>query len=444
MIGPGRRSFAVPLGCVLIGTGLLLSGRALEATIFPSGTIVGTARRATALMTGRVALAGLGTYLLTMRPRITAVHLTAWALAALAALFVGAVGLQLFYVPPPIVSGWKAFAPKAEQNQLGFRGRPINYAADDYVVVLLGDSQVEGYGLSFDAMPERFLESQLRELGHRVKVFSIGAGGYGQDQELLALEEYFRTNKANLVVLWQSPTNDIWNNLFNTHMASRNPKPTFWLDQSGKLRGPSESPGQRLATSRIVVITLFERAFGLPWRDKSWEQRLPEAYRPLDRYEGPVRTEWQERWRTDLARMRDEELDTEKSHLAVVLTPRSRRMQYGLDLTRALTQRIQNLVIANRGHLVVFQTNSHDITEDGEQVYVLNDKYYRTSKHQYQANWAYVNDGFDVEIVPITVQSWRVAPDDGHLNAKAAEQVMTDLAARLQARITDGRVTATR
>ena len=56
----GRRSFAVPLGCVLIESGLLLSGRALEATIFPSGTIVGTARRATALLTRRVALAALG------------------------------------------------------------------------------------------------------------------------------------------------------------------------------------------------------------------------------------------------------------------------------------------------------------------------------------------------------------------------------------------------
>jgi len=433
MTGRRRRSFAVPLGCVLIGTGLLLSGRALEATIFPSGTIVGTIRRAPALMTFRIALAGLGAYLLATRPRITSVHLTAWAVAVGVASLAGAMVLQLVYVPAPIQSGWRAFAPRNEQNELGFRGRPIKYSDTDYVVVMLGDSQVEGYGLNFDAMPERFLEARLDHLGKRAKVFSIGAGGYGQDQELLALREYFTKHRADLVVLWQSPTNDIWNNVFNTHMASRNPKPTFWLDESGKLRGPSESLGEPLANSRLALVALFQRAFSLPWRDKSWERGLPEPYQPLDRYDGPVRTDWQDLWNTDL-RVRYEELDTEKSHFAIMLTPRSKRMQYGLDLTRALTQHIRDVVVAHQAAFVVFQTNSHDILDDSEQVYILNNKYYRTSQRQYQANWNYVNEGLAVEIVPVTVTPWRLAPDDGHLNATAAEQVMADLADRLQSR----------
>src|SRR5438034_267650 len=146
-----RRSFAVHLGVLSVAAGLLVSGSVLEATIFPSGTIIGTARRAPALLTARIALVALGAYLLAMRPRITAVHLCALSLGSLVGGLAGAVLLQIAYVPPPILSGWRAFAPPAEQNQLGFRGRPIRYGPGDYVVVLVGDSQVEAMGLPFEA-----------------------------------------------------------------------------------------------------------------------------------------------------------------------------------------------------------------------------------------------------------------------------------------------------
>ena len=430
-----RRSWAVLFGCLFLGLGLLLSGAFLESTIFPAGTIVGTARRAPALLATRLALVSLGVYLLASRPRITAVHLAAIAVGGVAAGIVGALFLQVGYVPPPIVSGWRGFAPKDEQNQLGFRGRQIVYSPEDFVVVLLGDSQVEAMALAFDAMPERRLETHLEAPGRKTRVFSIGAGGYGQDQELLALQEYFEKYRADLVVLWQTPANDIWNNVFKTHMSSRNPKPTFWLDKSGKLRGPSESLGQPLANSPIVIAALWQRAFGLPWRDRSWERRLPAPYAPLYGYDGPVRTDWQERWDTNIGRMRDENLDTEKSHLVVGLTPRSKRMKYGLDLTRALTERIQELATANRGRLVVFHTDARDLASDGDQVYVLNKKYYRVSKQQFEANWSYVNDGYNAEVIPVTIKEWRVGPEDGHLNRPATEQVMAELAARLQSRI---------
>jgi len=127
--------------------------------------------------------------------------------------------------------------------------------------------------------------------------------------------------------------------------------------------------------------------------------------------------------------------DTEKSHLVVGLTPRSKRMKYGLDLTRALTERIQELATANRGRLVVFHTDARDLASDGDQVYVLNKKYYRVSKQQFEANWSYVNEGYDAEVIPVRIKEWRVGPENGHLNAPATEQVMAELAARLQSRI---------
>jgi hypothetical protein len=347
--------------------------------------------------------------------------------------------LQVAYVPPPIMCGWKSFAPAAEQDQLGFRGRKIAYSPEDYVIVLLGDSQVEARALAFDNMPERRLEAYLDSPTRKTRVFSVGAGGYGQDQELLALQQYFQKYRADLVVLWQTPGNDIWNNVFNTDMATRHPKPTFWLDETGSLRGPSEVLGQSLGNSSIVVVAVWQRVFRLPWRDKSWERHLPKPYAPLDQYDGPVRADWQERWNTNLGRMRDENLDTEKSHMAAFLVPRSKRMQYGLDLTRALTQRIQEVVTENRAKLVVFQVEVHDpnLPSNDEEVYVLNKKYYRVSLRQLQDNWSDVNRGFDTEMIPITVKDWRVGPEDGHLNMPATDQAMSVLAERLRSRIVE-------
>jgi hypothetical protein len=431
-----RKSLALYLGIALVAAGVVLSATTLERTIFPEGTIVGTSRRATALWIFRMLLIGLGAYHLIRRPRVTIIHLSAFALMGGVTAALGALFLQFLYVPPPIVCGWRSFAPAAEQNELGFRGRVLKYSKDDYVIVLLGDSNVEAMALAFDSMPERFLESGLNSLGKKVKVFSVGTGGYGQDQELLALEEYFRKYRADLVVLWRTPGNDVWNNVFNTHMANRNPKPTFWLD-AGSLRGPSETLGQPLADSRIVVFAMWQRIFSLPRRDKTWEDRLPKPYAPLDHYDGPVNMGWQERWDVNRGRMRDENLATEKSHMAVMLAPRSKRMEYGLDLTRALTRRIEQAVAAQNGKLVLFDVDTHSFASDEDEIFALNGKYYRFSKRQFEVNWSDVSRGFDTEVIPVTVNDWRVGPEDGHLNRQATDQVMRDLARRLQNRIPD-------
>ena len=90
-------------------------------------------------------------------------------------------------------------------------------------------------------------------------MFSVGAGGYGQDQELLALREYYSKYRANLVLLWQTPGNDIWNNIFPTHWPTNaNPKPTFWLED-GRLKGPTEQIGEKLAYPTIKILSLFPK-----------------------------------------------------------------------------------------------------------------------------------------------------------------------------------------
>jgi len=62
----------------------------LEATLFPTGRIVGTTRGAAALGLGRILLAALGAYFLIRRPRVTSVHVSAFALGCAVSEFAAA------------------------------------------------------------------------------------------------------------------------------------------------------------------------------------------------------------------------------------------------------------------------------------------------------------------------------------------------------------------
>jgi hypothetical protein len=350
------------------------------------------------------------------------------------AFLLGVLAVQIGCSPTRVISGWRAHGTPMEQNQLGYRGHPIVYSKEDFVILLVGDSQVEAHACAYDYMPEKRLEHYFQSKRKNVKVFSIGAGGYGQDQQLLALREYYKKYRANLVLLWQTPDNDIWNNVFPTHWPTdANPKPTFWLEHD-QLKGPTEQIGEALPSSSIKILSLFRRFIpSISKRDTFWEKRLPAPYKPLTAYSGPVNNEWQERWKTDQELMRGENLDIEKSHFSIHLKPRSDRMLYGLELTRRLLGEIEKLAQANNGKLVIFSTFPlSDQTKLEEEVYVLNGKYYRVSKVQLRENLNYINGGFKTFDIPISLEKWRVGPANGHLNERATDEAMLNLSKVLE------------
>jgi hypothetical protein len=348
--------------------------------------------------------------------------------------------MRVLNKPRAAVSGWRAVdAAPTEVNQLGYRGRQLAYADDDFVVLLVGDSQVEARACAFDAMPERRLESYLQASGGfggrgRVRVFSVGASGYGQDQELLALREYFSRFRADLVVLWETPINDLWNNIFPTSFpADGTSKPTFRLEGGG-LRGPSELIGQPILETPKLKLTLMLRK-NFHWsRDRAWEKFYPPAYTPLADAGGETAIDdWQQAYDQNARSFRDENLANEKSHLAIFLTPRSPRTTYGLDLMHALIVEMQRESTSHGARFVAFATDNPRSEEHthGEGLHRLNGKLYRTSRAQYADNLAYFNRGFDFLSVPVTLEDWKASPTDPHLNQQAAAQVMKDLAERL-------------
>jgi hypothetical protein len=173
---------------------------------------------------------------------IQRVLLNSFLVIASSALTLTAIEVALRLLDRPawdtdLRAGWKSEGRYV--NELGYRGKPIRYTDRDIVIILLGDSQVESESCPPDMLPERYLEQHLQRRDARFRVFTLGSGGYGNDQEYLALEEYFRKHNADAVVLWQSFLNDVWNNVFPTHMpADGTIKPTYWLDH-GTLKGPN-------------------------------------------------------------------------------------------------------------------------------------------------------------------------------------------------------------
>jgi len=316
---------------------------------------------------------------------------------------------------------------------LGFRGQPIHYSDDDYVIVLLGDSHVECRACAFEWMPERRLEVYLNSAGKKVRVFSLGGWGTGTDQQLLSLKEYYQRFRADMVVLWFTPANDVWNNVFPSNMPDdRTPKPTFWLNGKQML-GPTEMTGQAARESSSVKLVLLYRKI-FPWpREKEWAQFLPPPYSPMNQYSGPAKDDWQRKLDNKDA-FQWENFNTDKHDKILYLTPRSPRTQYGLDLTHKLLQEIEKLVTSQNGRFAMFWVRPNDPvttqkTELDEVVHVVNGKYYKTSDAQLNENMDYVSRDFNRFIVSLSVTPWRVGPEDEHPNEHATDQIIRDLAA---------------
>tara|TARA_A100001015_G_scaffold321276_1_gene451169 strand:- start:2712 stop:3860 length:1149 start_codon:yes stop_codon:yes gene_type:complete len=341
--------------------------------------------------------------------------------------------------PKPATMGWRFSGFNSEKNQLGFRGQKIEYSDDDKVVVLLGDSQVEGWGSAYEWMPERRLQAYLQRLtGENVKVFTIGAAGYGYDQELLALKEYLEVHRADMVILWQTLVNDVWNNLFPTHQPwNGTPKPTYWIED-GELAGPTGQIGDPLMLSSSRIGTLIHRATGgKNTLDTQWSRNiLPEPYTPMDSYEGEVRMEWQEAWdRKEMGFLVDN-FDEDKNHFCLFLVPRSPRVSYGIELSRLLMSKMQKAVEKQNGAFVTFSASRFDEVVQGkpgeERVYQLNGKFYKTSLDQALKSLADINEGFEFLNLPVREKVWRMGPEDAHLNQHAVDLMMKDLAKAVQ------------
>jgi hypothetical protein len=349
------------------------------------------------------------------------------------ALVISEIILQLLDFPSRPVSGWLSCKNKhpGQCNALGYRGREISYLQNDFVVILVGDSEAYAPGIPFEQRPENRLEHFLKKHKDNVRVFTIADMGYGQDQQLLALKKYYKEYRADLVLLMFTARNDIEDNIFPTSGLNDTIKPTYWLE-NGELRGPTERMLEPVGP-RLKLVLLWQRYVAKmigESRLQMWQgDILPLPYQPLSYYEGEVDYSWHERWKTDTQNAYKRIWD-EREGPTNQFTPKSELRDYGIDLTRKLLSEIKKLVEANKGRFIIFKEERPWELEErnGEKIYFLNGKYFKTSMKQYLNNLKDIFYGFEHYRVPLNMENYTLRPRDYHFNQEAIDRLMKEIA----------------
>lgn len=295
----------------------------------------------------------------------------------------------------PIQSGWGwndsprrhlSTFENDSTNCFGLRGQKISYTDDDFVILLVGDSQVEAATSSPLDMPERLLENFLNQnLEYNIKVFSLAASGWGQDQQLLTLKKYYKDYRADLVIIWSTPKNDFWENTFPDRSLTTKAghiKPTYMLDGNNIL-GPLFTPDTYYQNS--VLLQLFYSAIQnindetLEQRILSeWIKKLPEPHNSLDytsnfhsnsAKEIDINTFSQnlEHYSNEdsLTIIINEDFLNSRSHFSPFAVNRSLRDNYLINITQKLYEQIISLTEVNESHLLVLYPRR----EDYDQIY---------------------------------------------------------------------------
>ncbi len=353
------------------------------------------------------------------------------------AIIISELILQILNFPSRPISGWLNCNKKnpGQCNQLGFRGREIAYSDDDFVVILLGDSEAYAPALPFEQMPERRLEHYLKNYKNNVKVFTVGDMGYGQDQQYLALKKYFEKYRADLVLLMFTVRNDIEDNMFPVAGFNNTIKPTFWLEND-KLRGPSEGwlkpIGLRLKLA-LIWKSHFGKTIGESLLQKWKKEILPPRYQGLRHYEGEVDYSWQKAWNTNRNTTYNS-LEFERAgNSGTELTPRSELRIYGINLTRKLFSKIKQLVETNHGHFIIFKEERSWELEDiaKEKVYYLNGKYYKLSLKQHHDTLKDLFYGFEHYRISLNMKDHTVTQNDEHLNQQTIDNLFQKLSEKI-------------
>jgi hypothetical protein len=357
-----------------------------------------------------------------------------------------------------------------ESNQFGFRGRNIEYTDEDYVVLLVGNSQVEAAASNFEDLPETMLERYLKAITQKhVRVFSIGASGWSQDQQLLALQDYFQQFRANLIAIWHTP-NDYWENAFPDRSLANDAghlKPVFFLeDQQGGKRIELFHPALpdhkalhilhrsnmgRILLKLAVALRILDIKSIQPNEQalRAWLSVIPptEGHETVTKSQCPAEivpwlkffSYYSEYVGRAITLATNEAIEESRSQLTPFLEPLSLRDRYAKQITHVLMERIKALAQFNGAEFLVF---APEFTLNG--IPILSEircatkdgKFYRVSSDwlaPMEAWKASINfEKLIIEIGHYGFSSVTVDRRDRHLNVLGNELVMQVLAERVK------------
>lgn len=384
------------------------------------------------------------------------------------AIVVSEAGLRIYDYPASIKYGWGQSYNNGT-NQLGYKGKQIAYTGDDFVIILLGDSQVANIGdvgwtaTSVNDLPESLLEKKLEDPDYRYclsslnkekfKVFSIAAAGWGQDQQLLALQQYLKLFRANLVILWETPENDIWNNAFPTHYPlNGTPKPTFTISENGQLiKVPKDEVIPRWMQFKLgnliyhlvmrldksyIIGRVSEEVFGNKdyikfnlWDpDNHWNKYLPRPLQLTNIIENSDSTEYLLQFNSDV---RMDPIALEKSHFALGQNNGSERIEWMARLTNLLIKEIERLAINSEASFFAFSYSADDTDQPlypPSGIYTVKGQTFSFSDAAAEKRLARINKNVNYHLIKLKENHWRISERNTHLSKVANREIVGHLA----------------
>jgi hypothetical protein len=110
-------------------------------------------------------------------------------------------------------------------------------------------------------------------------------------------------------------------------------------------------------------------------------------------------------------------------------TPRSKRREYGYELTRKLFSKIKNLAETHNGRFfIVKEERPWELRNTGmEKAFFLKGKYYIVSMSQYIDNMKEIFKGFEHYRIPFSMDDVTVKGRDEHLSHEAIDELMREI-----------------
>lgn len=371
------------------------------------------------------------------------------------AISLGEMGLRFTGLVKPVQSGWRwdnsplrqlqPESSKTEVNQLGIRGQRIHYDDDDYVILLLGDSQVEAAAVSFQDMPENVLERNLKSKGIKSKVFSLASSGWGQDQQLIALEEYFLKWRADYVLIFATPLNDYWENAFpdrSTFKSAGHIKPTYLYD--GVLKGPFYDTDFYLYNSAIVQLLYMTLTGNQPNADvlERWLAKINKFADDSQKIEyhcdglENIKNTFLYKEIYSLNQEKriysvetNEDVENSRSHFSPFTSPSGKFDSYEKEITKILYSKIKNTASNNNAKFSAFYPVRNDFDKRNALIDCIRsqDKNYKYS-NDYLGLLKTTLDPSDLIYFDIDgMNNIVVSKDDRHLNRLGIEKVFSTL-----------------
>ena len=332
----------------------------------------------------------------------------------MAGLGVAAIEFGLRYLdwPAPVISGWRLTSAEGPVNQAGWRGQKWHRLPSDFVAVLTGGDEVECVRCPPGETVDLILERALQRYNPNARVVTLGSRCYAQDQELLGLLEFFRHERADLVIDWAVVARDVPANVFRTGSISPGVvvwKPAYTL-KDHVLAGPTEEIGEPVFQGKLVTLLLSP--FIRP--GVTWNWGLPEAVAGTTEPPPGVETKSHV----------EDALDQQRSGWSISLTPRPPRVSYGIELTRLLLGRMRDVATLHGARFSVLVT-----PPAGE----------GTSKGpialEHDGRWFLASPGLrDAAIADVTKGLDRITEDTAVSSVEDERRVMEKLAAALNQR----------